>query len=135
MKQSTKQLISDLELEIQKSYEQGTSMEAAELLAAKFLQAQMTISTELSIVDLDRRMRKRGLKAIRSAVRIEEVSKHDKKPTEGALEDAVNTDERVSQEESKFDRSEVDRDELARIYDVCREAHIYYRGIAKGRFE
>jgi hypothetical protein len=119
---------------IKASYEQGITTSEAEKLAGEFLHAQLLISSELAKADLDSRMRKSGLKAIRSAVRTEEVKKHDKKPTEGALEDAVNLHELVQSEQSAFDEAEVSRDSLERMYNIFREAHLHFRSISKGSF-
>lgn len=123
-----------LEDKIKSSYETGVTVEEAEKLAAEFLYAQLTISTELSLVDLDARMKKSGLKSIKSAVRQEEIKKHDKKPTEGHLEDVVNLDEIVQGEQERLDQAEVNRALLEAYYNVFKDAHIYYRGIAKGNF-
>jgi hypothetical protein len=125
----------ELETDIQHAYESAVTLDEAERLAAKFLGAQMQVSARLRTVDLDRRMRKRGLKAVRAAVRTEEIKKYDKKPTESALEDALALNEMVTGEESAFDEAEVNTEELERLYDVFHEAHVYYRGIAKGKFE
>lgn len=124
----------DLETKIQNSYEKGVSIEQAEKLAGEFLKAQMVVSDELKTSDLDSRMRKSGLKAVRAAVYMDAATKSDKKPTEAALESILNTNELVQNEQDALDKAEVDRDSLKRYYDIFREAHIYYRGIAKGSF-
>lgn len=125
----------DLELIIVGAYESSPTIEESERNAARFLQAQLAVSDQLKALDLDARMRKTGLKAIKSAVRSAEIAKHDKKPTEGALEDAVNLNEEVQAEQDALDKAEVERDGLERYYNVFKDAHIYFRGIAKGRFE
>lgn len=124
-----------LEAQIAKAYEGGLSLDESEKLAARFLRAQLMVSDELKATDLDARMRKATLKSLKSTVRLEEVGKHEKKPTEGALEDAVNTSKSVIEEQESLDLAEVNRDGLERYYNIFREAHIYFRGIAKGRFE
>jgi hypothetical protein len=59
--------ITQLETKIQKSYEEGITLEDAEKLAAEFLHAMMQISQQLKSLDLDARMKKAGLKSIKAA--------------------------------------------------------------------
>lgn len=117
--------------DIQQAAEGGVRVDRAELLAGKCLFIMNTISGELAKADKDRRMRKRGSKAIRSAVRLEESKKYDKKPTEGALEDFCNTNILVQNEEEAYDNAEVKKEEMQRQYDICNESHLYFRGISK----
>lgn len=128
-------LCRQLESKIQASYEEGVTVTDAEKLAGEFLKAQMSVSNELKVSDLDSRMRKSGLKAVRAAVYMKACSESDKKPTENALENILNTNELVQSEQDSLDKAEVERDDLKRYYDIFREAHIYFRGIAKGKFE
>jgi ABC-type metal ion transport system substrate-binding protein len=116
-------------------YESGVSLDEAEKLAAEFLHAQLEVSEDLRKADLDARMRKAGLKAIRAAVYLEEVKKSEKKPSDVLLEAIVNSDKIVNDEQTAFDEAEVNRNQLQTYLDVFREAHIYLRGVAKGRFE
>lgn len=132
---SFKQLCEVLESEIQSSYMEGVTLEKAEKLAGQFLHAQMRVSEEIKKSSLDARMRKSGVKAVKAAVYSEACSKSDKKPTESALEHTLNSSGLVSAEQEAFDRAEVDCEELERYYNIFREAHIYFRGIAKGKFE
>jgi mevalonate kinase len=119
---------------IKSSYESGITTIEAEKLAGEFLYAQIQVSTQLAKQDLDAKMRKSGVKAVRSAVRSEEVKKHDKKPTESALDDVVNLNEIVQAEQDKLDNAEVSRDELERLYNIFRESHLHFRSIARGSF-
>lgn len=130
-----KELCKQLEAKIQQSYEQGTTMEEAEKLAGEFLSAQMAVSEELKAKDLDSRMRKSGLKAVRASAYLEIVQKADKKPTETQIDSMINTDSLVSQEQDGYDKAEVEKEALERYYNIFREAHIFYRGVSKGRFE
>lgn len=130
-----KELCKKLENKIKSSYEEGTSMEEAEKLAAEFLYAQMVLSAELKRADLDARMKKTGLKSIRAAVYLAEVQKSDKKPSDTLLEQIVNTDETVSQQQDMFDAAEVSAYELERYYNIFANAHIHYRNVSKGKFE
>lgn len=119
---------------IKNSYESGVTQLEAEKLAAEFLHAQLELAKELQDADLDSRMRKSGLKALRSGLRLEETKKHEKKPTEGALEDLVNTNKIAQDEQDALDSAEVKVETLERYYAIFKEAHIYYRGIGKGAY-
>ena len=131
-----KQLCLELENEIRVSYEHGVTLDDAEKLAARFLYAQIQVSVELKKSDLDSRMRKSGVKAVRAAIYTEASTLRDgRKPTEAAISAMVDMNELVQGEQNSFDQAEVDRDDLERYYNIFREAHIYYRGISKGRFE
>jgi len=129
------QFTKQLEAKIQSAYEEGVTLDQAEKLAAEFLHAQMIISAELKKHDLDSRMRKSGVKAVRAAIYTETASKGDKKPTEAALAAAVDMHEVVQSEQKAFDTAEVERDDLSRYYSIFQNAHIYFRGIAKGKFD
>lgn len=132
---SFSQICKKLEYKIRATYEEGITLEEAEKLAGEFLVAQMSVSEELKTSDLDSRMRKSGCKAVRAAVYMDACAKSDKKPTEAALESILNTNEIVQTEQDALDKAEVERDNLKRYYDIFREAHIHFRGIAKGKFE
>lgn len=130
-----KNFISDLTQNIKDAYEAEVTMADAEKLAAKFLYGQLVLGTELRSADLDARMKKVGVKAIRAAIYLSEVQKADKKPSDVMLEALINSNEIVAGEQQVYDESEVARDELQNVLKVCHEAHVYFRGIAKGRFE
>jgi hypothetical protein len=129
---SFKQLCQDLEQEIQTSYEQGVSMVDAERLAGKFLAAQIKVSDELRKSDLDARLRKSGVKAIRAAIYLDIVQKSEKKPTETGIAAMVDSDDIVKSEQEALDKAEVERDYLERYYNIFINAHQHYRNIAKG---
>lgn len=129
-----KTLCKALEQKIQDSYTNGTSLEEAEKLAAEFLYAQMITSGELTKADLDARMKKTGVKTIRSAIYLDIVQKGDKRPTEAHIAALVDSNDLVANEQTSFDTAEVSRNELERYYDIFVNAHIYYRGVAKGSF-
>lgn len=134
MNKQFQDLCKELEHAIEHSYTSGTSLEDAERLAAKFLFAQMAVSEQLKNADLDSRMRKTGVKAIRAAVYLEIVRSSEKKPTETQIASTVDTDDLVLGEQKAFDTAEVIRNDLERYYNIFGNAHIYYRGIAKGNF-
>lgn len=129
------ELCKSLESKIQSSYEQGVTLEEAEKLAGEFLYGQIQVSEELKKADLDSRMRKTGVKSIRAAIYKNILSKNDKKPTEAAIQAEIDTDTLVTSEQESFDKAEVDKNSLERYYDIFVNAHIFYRGVAKGKFE
>ena len=96
----------------------------------------MVVSNELKALDLDSRMRKSSVKALRASAYLE-ASKpiEGKKPTEAAIEAVINVNPIVGSEQQEFDKSEADRDNLTRYYNIFKEAHVHFRGISKGRFE
>ncbi len=128
-------LCKSLESKIQQSYTGGVTTEDAEKLAGEFLGAMMAVSNELKNADLNARMRKVGVKAVRAAIYNDACSKADKKPTEAQLENTINLNEVVQGEQTDLDKAEVDRDGLERYYQIFREAHLHFRTIAKGRFD
>ncbi len=131
---SFEKLCKTLEDKIKASYEEGVTPDAAEKLAGEFLHAQMSTSDHLKKIDLDSRMRKSGVKAVRAAVYMKACSESDKKPTENMLENILNTNDLVQTEQDELDKAEVERDNLKRYYDIFGNAHVHYRSIAKGSF-
>lgn len=128
-------LCAKLENKIKKAYEEGLTMEDAERLAGEFLYAQLQISEQLKVADLNARMRKTGTKAVKAAVFLQEATRTDKKPSDSMLAALVDKDTVVQGEQDQYDTAEVDKDEMERRYNIFREAHIWARGIAKGRFD
>lgn len=114
------------------AYETGVTMDEAEKNAALCLGVQMEIATAIAPYNLDTKMRKSGLKAIKSRAYMQELSKHDKKPAEAFLDHAVAGDISVQNEETAFAKAEARKEELQSYLDVFKEAHIYFRGVAKG---
>lgn len=117
------------------AYETGVSLEEAERLATEFLHAQLQVSRALKAADLDARMRRSGMKALKAAVYLEGAKKGDKKPSDVMLNAEVDAHEVVQQQQDEFDKAEVERDELERLYNVFREGHIHFRGVSRGRME
>ncbi len=126
-----KQYVETLEAKIINSHENGTTLVEAEKLAGEFLAAQMRVSAELARVDLDARMRKSGVKAIKAAVYMEASTKPEKKPTESMLAAIVDVNEVVQREQNDFDGAEVTKAEYERLYSVFQNAHIFYRTLTK----
>lgn len=136
MNEKTAEFFVDCEAAIQGAYEQGVTMEMAERLAAKFLHAGLKVGAELRDADLDARMKKTGLKAIKASVYMKnaEPKLGEKRPTVDALEAMVNQDAHVTKAQNELDEAEVWRDTLVNYLNIFREGHIYFRGIAKGNF-
>lgn len=134
MASTFEQFCKNLEIKIQKSYEEGTSLEEAERLAAEFLVAQIRVSEALKAASLDSSMRKSGLKAIRAAVYLENATKSDKKPSDVLLSAMVDVHEVVQSEQDAHDKALAESESLKRYYDIFVNAHIFYRGVAKGSF-
>lgn len=127
--------IKDIQDKIKETYEKSITIEQAEEFAAELLYTQMLLSSQIKKADLDRRMKRTGLKSIRAALRLEIASKGEKKPTEATIDAMVDSNELYVGEQNRFDEAEVNTEELERIFNIIKEAHIYYRGVAKGRFE
>ena len=125
----------ELENDIKSAYEGNVTVEDAEKLAAKFLGAMFRLSSQLAAADLDSRMRKTGVKAIRAAIYLEEATRNEKKPSDTLLSAIVDKSKLVQDEQNLFDTTEVERDNLERYYNIFKEAHLYFRALAKGRFE
>lgn len=121
--------------EIKDSYENPVSLEEAGRLAEKFLHAGIEACDVLRIADLDARMRKAGLKAVKAAVYLDTATKGEKKPSDTFIEAVVNRDKLVIDEQQAFDEAEVYREALQNYKEIFKEAHIYYRGMSRGRFE
>lgn len=128
-------LCDELKADIQRVYEESVTIPDAEKLAAKFLGAQMDLASALRNTDLDSKMRKSGLKAIKAAVYMEAATKTDKKPSDVMLDHIINLDSVVAGEQLRLDESEVDRDELQNYLNIAKDGHLYFRAISKGRFE
>lgn len=124
----------ELEAKITKSYEEGTTQEEAERLAAEFLVSQFKVAGLLASADLDSKMRRSGVKAIKAAVYMQKATETEKKPSDVLLNAAVDLHEVVQAEQEAYDRAEAYSDSLERYYNIFREAHLYYRTVSKGQF-
>lgn len=125
----------ELEDIIKNSYEEGVTVEQAERYAAQFLYAQMQIANDLRELDLDMRMKKSGLKAVKAAVYLDHATKSEKKPSDSFIQAYVDSNPVVEKEQENFDAVESVLESLKMYSHIFKEAHIYFRGIAKGRFE
>lgn len=121
--------------DIQTAYDEGVSLEHAERLAAKCLGVQLKIAEQLAASDLDSRMKKSGLKAIKSAVYMKAATASDKKPSDTLLENVVNLDNQVATSQDLYDSADARKESLTLFFGIFREAHIYFRGISRGRYE
>lgn len=134
MNSQTIELFEELSKDITLAYESGVTLDQAERLASKFLSAQLSIAKLLETADLDARMKKSGTKAVKAAVYMQEATKTDKKPSDVMLAAKVDMDELVLGEQKSLDEAEVYHDSLERYYSIFKEAHIFFRGVAKGNF-
>lgn len=125
----------DLKREIERAYNGDVTIDEAERLAARFLMAQMEVAQELSIADLDARMKKNGLKTHKAFVYMEAATKGDKKPSEGFLENHIALDPGYQLAQRDFDSAENRRESMQLYLGIFKDAHIYFRGISKGRYE
>ena len=126
-----KEMCAELQEKIRSSYETSVTLDQAEKLAAEFLYAQMRVAQVLESSDLDARMKRSGNKAIRAAVYLSEATKSDKKPSDVMLNALVDTSPEVSGSQDAYDAAEAEKNLLENYYQIFREAHIYYRGLAK----
>lgn len=131
MNKELDKLCNDLQDKLRAVYEEGITLDEAEKRAAEFLNAQFAISSEIARMDLDCRMRKSGVKAIRAAIYLEEVQKADKKPSDTLLEQIVNSNEIVQGEQERLDTAEVELGHIQRVFSILKDGHIFTRGMAK----
>ncbi len=124
----------ELKQKIENSYLEGVSLEQSEKLAGEFLVAMMRVTDEIKSTGLDSRMKKSGVKALRAAIYLDIVQKAEKKPTESQIDATITSDRLVVDEQQKLDSAEVSLDQLERYYDIFQNAHIFFRGVAKGSF-
>lgn len=120
---------------IEAAYNEGVTLSEAEKLAARTLVVRLDLSQELKVVDLDSRMKKHGVKVTRADAYMSEIKKHDKKPVESFLEAAVTMDGNVIESEHDYAKADVQRELIQNYLDIFKDAHIYFRGIAKGSYE
>ena len=125
----------ELKATIDRVYNEGCTVLEAERLAAKTLSVRLEISDRIKEVDLDARMKKHGIKAIRAKEYMDELAKYDKKPAEGLLEHAVNLSELVGAAEGLYNNADTEVDRLKTYLGVFSDAHIFFRTIAKGSYE
>lgn len=122
----------ELAQKIKDSYESSITVEDAESLSAEFLSAQLLLADQIRHADLDARMRKSGLKALKAAVYLEHATKSEKKPSDVMLQAIVDSEKMVQTSQDELDAAEVEVDRLKNYMDTFRNAHIYYRNIGRG---
>lgn len=125
----------ELRQAIESAYEQGVTVPEAEKLAARTLTVRLELADEIKVTSLDAKMKRHGVKATRANAYMDEMAKHDKKPAEAFLENAVNLSEAVANEEMAHAEAEAEFQKLIAYLDVFKDAHLYFRNIAKGTFE
>ncbi len=117
---------------VKAAYVTGTTMEEAERHAARFLEAQLSIASNLATLDLSARMKKNGMKAARAQCYITECSATEKKPSDTFLEQKVQLDPFVCKAVDLFETADARRENLAIYLGIFKDAHVFFRGIAKG---
>lgn len=135
MDKKLKKECDELEQVITNTYTEGVTIEDAEKLAARFLGAQLKVANELSKADLDSRMKKSGLKTIKASTYLDAATQGEKKPSDTLLNNVVETNELVLASQKEFDESDVNTEMLKNYMSIFKESHIYFRGIAKGKFD
>lgn len=124
----------ELKEEIQSAYTGEISLTKAERISAKFLDGMWRVSDQLHSIELDARMKKAGLKAVKAGVYMEAATATDKKPSDTYIDNIINKSPLVNQQQDALDTVEVERDLLERYLGIFKEAHIYFRGMAKQSF-
>jgi hypothetical protein len=128
------QIFDDLKESVTAAYNCGTTMEEAEKLAGRCLGAQLDIAKALSSTDLDTRMKKNGMKAAKAQAYMTEVGKYDKKPSDTLIENAVALDSMANKAVDLYETADAKKEELTLYFGIFKDAHIYFRTIAKGTF-
>lgn len=134
MQDSFTALCVELEAEIKNAYEQSITTGEAEKLAAKFLHAMLITADKLQQADLNARMQKTGVKAIKSGVYMEAATAGDKKPSDVLLQNLVDQHSAVQDAQTDLDGCEVTYDYLQNKYNIFKEAHIFFRAVCRGQF-
>jgi hypothetical protein len=122
----------ELKKAIQQAYEEGVSLEDAERHAARCLDAQIGLNEVIQTSALDARLKKNGYKTLRASNYLAIVQASDKKPTEAAIDATLSTTPEVTAAEDAYQTAEIETEALKRYFDIFRDAHIYFRGVAKG---
>lgn len=123
-----------LKQSIIEAYESCPDLNEAEKLATRFLEAMMNVAEDLRTADLDARMKKSGVKAIRAAVYMKHATASDRKPSDVMLDAIVNQDKLVMEEQARLDEAEVEVGLLENYMQVFTNAHVHFRGVSKARF-
>jgi len=125
----------ELEQKIIRSYQEGITPSTAEALAAEFLEAQIKVSEEIKSSSLEARLLKSVVKEERAKLLYSEATKGDKKPSDSILQAIVDSNQGILSHQNAFDEAEEKANELERLYNIFREAHIFYRGVGKAKFD
>lgn len=128
-------MIEQLKQKIQDAYESGVTISEAEKLATEFLSAQLQLAEELKNADMNARMIKTAVKAVKAAIYMHEATKTDKKPSDTFIQNIIDGNQLVQEEQDRLDKAEIELDYLQNTFNIFKEAHIHFRGISKGRFE
>jgi hypothetical protein len=124
-----------LEQKIIQSYQEGVTPLTGETLAAEFLAAQISVSEEIKRASIKARLSKSVVKEERGKLLYKEATTPEKKPSDTLLNALVDSNIDILACQMAYDKDEETANELERLYNIFREAHIFYRGVAKGKFD
>lgn len=119
---------------VKEAHTTGVTMDQAEKYAARFLGAQLTIAAELAGLDIDARMKKNGMKAAKAQAYLDICRASDKKPSDVYIEQEVTLNSTVCTTVDMFDRADARKENLTLYLGIFKDAHVYFRGIAKGTY-
>ncbi len=127
--------LNSLKKSIESAYQEGVTIPQAEKLASKTLLVRMQLADEIQCNDLDARMKRQGVKAVRGQEYTRIATASDKKPTETAIESQINTSELVIDAENEYAIADTAKDRLQLYSGILADAHIFFRYTARGTFE
>lgn len=127
-----KERVKELEDIIQDAYPNRPSLDEAEGQALNFCSGILQVSAQLSVADLEARMRKSGLKGIRAALYLDIVQNSEKKPTETAIDSMITVNELVAKEQQKLDEADVAKADLERLYETFNHVAVLFRQMSRG---
>lgn len=119
---------------VKEAHTTGVTMDQAEKYAARFLEAQLTLACELASIDIDARMKKNGMKAAKAQAYLDICRASDKKPSDVYIEQEVTLNKTVNATVDMFERLDARRENLMLYMGIFKDAHVYFRGIAKGTY-
>lgn len=124
-----------IKAQIMLAYEEGVSIPEAEKLAALTLAARIEIAEEIKSTELDAKMRKQGVKALRGKEYLTIVAAEEKKPTEAMIAAKIDSSADVNAEEEQLALAEVNASHLKSMLDLYKDAHLFFRQVCRGTFE
>ena len=130
--------LSEFDSLIENAYKAHVTLPEAERLASKFLYFMNIIANELKNVGLDAAMRKNGLDDIHNALRIDLRSKYkggNGGTSEPTIEAMIETDQTYRDHRTSLNITKNEKDFLESKFKTAETSHIFFRGIAKGKYD